>query len=280
MIPVSRLPAPIAAGVSVVFSDIDDTLTSEGRLEPAAFSAMWALHDAGIAVVPVTGRPAGWCDHIARMWPVAGIVGENGAFYFRYDPARKQLIRRFVLDAETRAGLKARLATIERRVLAEVPGTAVASDQDYRIHDLAIDYCEDVAALPPGDVDRIVAIFAEEGATAKVSSIHVNGWFGSYDKLGMIRAFAAEVLELDLGRPEGNARAAYAGDSPNDEPAFAFFTNSVGVANVRAFEDRLIHPPRYVTRRPGGTGFRELARRLLAARTGLGGSRAGPSRAD
>ncbi|MCA9555544.1 MAG: HAD-IIB family hydrolase, partial [Myxococcales bacterium] len=205
----------------VVFADIDDTLTTEGLITAPSFSALWALHDAGIAVVPVTGRPAGWCDHIARMWPVAGVVGENGAFYFRYDAAGRRLTRRFVLDEATRAGLQDRLRAIRDRVLAEVPGAAVASDQAYRIHDLAIDFCEDVPPLDRAAVDRIVAIFEAAGATAKVSSIHVNGWFGTYDKLGMMKTFAAEVLGLDLDDPADRTRAVYVGDSPNDEPAFA-----------------------------------------------------------
>ena len=67
------------------FTDIDDTLTSGGLLPPESFEALWMLHESGIRVVPVTGRPAGWCDHIARMWPVSGVVGENGSFFFRYD---------------------------------------------------------------------------------------------------------------------------------------------------------------------------------------------------
>jgi len=253
-------------GVRAVFTDIDDTLSTDGRISREAFAAMWALHDAGIAVVPVTGRPAGWCDHIARMWPVAGVIGENGAFYFRYDAAARRFERGFVLDAAARGRLQRRLARLAARILADVPGAAIASDQAYRIHDLAIDYCEDVAPLGPEAVDRIVDHFRRAGATAKVSSIHVNGWFGDWDKLGMIRRFAREVLSLDLDRPAHNRRAVYAGDSPNDEPAFAFFVRGVGVANIREFADRLVHPPRYVTRGRAGAGFAELARHVVRGR--------------
>lgn len=261
--------APLAeldpSGVRVVFADIDDTLTTEGRLPPESFGALWRLFEAGLAVVPVTGRPAGWCDHIARMWPVAGVVGENGAFYFRYDEAARRLERRFLLDDETRAGLQRRLSVLRERILAEVPGSAVASDQDYRIHDLAIDFCEDVPRLPAEAIDRIVALFEAEGATAKVSSIHVNGWFGTYDKVGMMKTFAREVLGLDLDDPADRARAVYVGDSPNDEPAFRFFEASVGVANVVDLADRLSHPPAFVTEARGGKGFAQLARHLLSA---------------
>ncbi len=260
--PLSAFLAADAARVRAVFTDIDDTLTSEGLLEPEAFDAIWALSRAGIAVVPVTGRPAGWCDHFARMWPVAGVVGENGAFSFRYDRARRHLDRVFVLDQAERDALQGRLAVVRDAILAAVPRARIASDQAYRIHDLAVDFCEDVEpALPGHEIDRIVEIFQAHGATAKVSSIHVNGWFGSYDKLGMIRRFAREVLGLESLEHE-----VYAGDSPNDEPAFAAFPRAVGVANVRDFADRLRHPPTYVTPSRGGRGFAELAQHLLRAR--------------
>lgn len=255
-----------AAGVRAVFCDIDDTLTTDGLLPAVAYAAVEKLAKAGIPVVPVTGRPAGWCDLIARFWPVAGVVGENGAFYFAYDRTRRTLTQQFVLDAEERATLQRRLARVKEKILAAVPGAAVASDQPYRIHDLAIDFCEDVAPLPRASVDRIVEIFERAGATAKVSSIHVNGWFGTYDKLGMIQRIANEVLGLDLAKAATRRRAVYVGDSPNDEPAFAFFAHSVGVANIRTFADRLESPPAFVTRRRGGEGFAELARHLLRAR--------------
>jgi hypothetical protein len=193
-------------------------------------------------------------------------VGENGAFYFRYDPAARRLEQRFLLDDDARRGLQARLARLGEQILAQVPGAALASDQPYRIHDLAIDFSEDVEPLPEAEVDRIVELFCAAGATAKVSSIHVNGWFGDYDKLGMIQRFAHEVLALELTRPEARAAALYVGDSPNDEPAFRFFETSVGVANVVEHLPRLTHPPRYVTRARGGEGFFELVEHLLGAR--------------
>jgi HAD superfamily hydrolase (TIGR01484 family) len=269
----SELSPQIAKQIRVVFTDIDDTLTTEGRLPWSSYRAMWELSEAGVAVVPVTGRPAGWCDHLARMWPVAGVVGENGAFYFRYDPSSRKLRARFLLSARERSDLQRKLARIGRLILKRVPGTAIASDQPYRIHDLAIDYAEDVGPLPKKAVDAIVSIFEESGATAKVSSIHVNGWFGDYDKLGMIKRFAREVLGLDLERAH-RSRALYVGDSPNDEPAFEFFERSVGVANIHRFADRLLHPPTYVTRASGGDGFAEIARHLLRAKLGRRSSRA------
>jgi len=260
------LPERKATRVRAVFTDIDDTLTHQGLLEAPAFDAMWKLHRAGIAVVPVTGRPAGWCDHIARTWPVAGIVGENGAFYYRYLPEKRALIRRFVQSEATRLRNQKKLHRLRAQILKAVPGAGIASDQAFRLHDLAVDYCEDVTPLGPEEVERIVEIFERAGATAKVSSIHVNGWFGRYNKLHMIKRFAKDALGLDLSAEADNDRAVYVGDSPNDEPAFAFFRLGVGVANVKAFTDQMTHLPSYVSSRAGGRGFAQLARHLLAHR--------------
>jgi hydroxymethylpyrimidine pyrophosphatase-like HAD family hydrolase len=65
-------------------------------------------------------------------------------------------------------------------------------------------------------------------------------------------------------------RAAYVfiGDSPNDAPLFAYFSLSVGVANVRAAAHRIEHPPAFVTASASGAGFVELTERLLALRHG------------
>jgi len=242
-----------------VLFDIDDTLTTGGALTAEAYSAMERLKRAGRLVVPITGRPAGWCDHIARMWPVDAVVGENGAFYFLM--AGGKLEKRFQEDAAARARKRARLDAIARRILAEVPGCAVASDQGYRETDLAIDFCEDVPPLEMAAAERIRDLMQAEGMTAKVSSIHVNGWFGGYDKLAMTRLLFAERFGVDL--VVANADYAFAGDSPNDAPMFAFFANSVGVANVRRFSRQLEAAPKYVTRAESGAGFAELVDHLI-----------------
>lgn len=262
--PLSAFSRTDRGRIGSVLTDIDDTLTTNGLLVPEAFAAMAALDRAGIEVVPITGRPAGWCDHIARMWPVAGLVGENGAFFFRYDRTERRMIRRYWKSAEERAEDRLRLDRVRDRILAEVPGCAVASDQAYREADLAIDFCEDVPAISRSEVQRIQAIFAEEGAHAKISSIHVNGWFGEYDKLAMSRILFAEAFGRDL--EPSRERVVFCGDSPNDAPMFGYFPHSVGVANVMEFADLLEAAPTYVTPSVGGSGFSELAAALLEAR--------------
>jgi len=241
--------------------DIDETLTTDGRLTAEAYVAMERLRRSGRFAVPITGRPAGWCDHIARMWPVDAVVGENGAFYFSYSDGK--LLKRYQDDDRTRAGKRARLGAIGERILAQVPGCALASDQAYRETDLAIDFCEDVPALPLETAGRIAALMREAGLTAKISSIHVNGWFGEYDKLATARQLFAELFSMNLD--SANAELAFVGDSPNDAPMFAHFDNSVGVANVARFEGSLEAEPKYLTRGFAGAGFAELVAHLLRA---------------
>ncbi len=266
MQPLAAFPHEARRRIRGVLTDIDDTLTTDGRLTADAYAALERLQEAGLLVVPITGRPAGWCDHIARMWPVDAVVGENGAFYFRYDGAKRKLIKRFLAPEAERAANRRRLAALREEILAAVPGAAVASDQLYREADLAVDFREDVPPLAPSEIDRIVALFAQAGATAKVSSIHVNGWFGDYDKLGMTRLMLAECFGIDLDAARDSF--VFVGDSPNDAPMFAFFPNAVGVANIADFADRLAATPAYVTPSRAGAGFVELADALIAARAG------------
>jgi HAD superfamily hydrolase (TIGR01484 family) len=234
-----------------ILCDIDDTLTHEGRLVPEAFMMLSRLQKAGIRVVPITGRPGGWVDQIARMWPVDAVVGENGGLWFWFDG--KKLQRRFEQPEELRNENKIKLRHLARTIINEVPGTALASDQPYRDLDLAIDFCEDVPALDDEAIDRIVECFTRAGATCKVSSIHVNGWFGSFDKL---KGFS-QLHKERFGGPVNFDEWAFFGDSANDEPMFEAFQWSFGVANVERFLPRLTHPPKWICSKEGGMGFVE-----------------------
>ena len=261
MRPLAAFSPESRASIRAVLFDIDDTITTEGRLTATAYAAVEALKLAGFIVVPITGRPAGWCDHIARMWPVDGVVGEDGAFYFYFDNTEKKLKQRFVKSATSRETDRARLTEVAQRILREVPGCALASDQQYREADIAIDFCEDVPALPREEVAHIKTIMESEGLTAKISSIHVNGWFGGYDKLSTTKLFMRERVGIDLDLHKSEFM--FVGDSPNDEPMFGYFPHSVGVANVRNFIDVISMKPAYISKASYGAGFSEIASVLL-----------------
>jgi len=248
------------ARIRVVMTDIDDTLTRDGRLPAKSLECIEQLSEAGLLVIPVTGRPAGWCDLIARMWDVAAVVGENGALYFSYDRPNRKMRTWYQKDAGTRRNDRMALDALASRILKEVPGTDFASDQAYRISDVAIDFNEDVAPLPMSEVNRIKDIFESGGATAKISSIHVNAWFGNFNKLSCAGRCLSDLFGIDLETEADSIL--FVGDSPNDEPMFSYFNYSVGVANVREFE--LANPPKWITSGKSADGFAELTSRLLA----------------
>ncbi|WP_085907797.1 HAD-IIB family hydrolase [Kiloniella majae] len=262
MKPLCDFPRAVKSQIRYVLTDIDDTVTTDGRLSAESYVALEDLAKAGFKVIPITGRPAGWCDHFARMWPVDAVVGENGAFYFRYEHHAKKMTCRFWKEEEERAEDRKRINQLRLSIPLEVPGAGIASDQDYRVADLAVDFCEDVVPLDQEAIDRIVSLFEEAGAKAKVSSIHVNGWFGDYDKLSMTELLFREAYGLELDQVLD--QVVFSGDSPNDAPMFARFPHSVGVANVKDFAGRMPHEPTWVTSERSGRGFVELAKMLLS----------------
>ena len=266
-------PQPIATSrpedwqqLRYIFTDIDDTLTTDGQLTSEVYQTLEMLSGLGIDVIPVTGRPAGWCDMIARFWPVRAVVGENGAFYFRYDRAARSMQRVFSDDLKTRQTNALRLEAIRDAVLAAVPGAAVAADQAYRHTDLAIDFSEDVARLSDKDIDTIVSIFRDAGAVAKVSSIHVNGWFGAHNKSSMTARLAQDALDLNIHQSDANDLCAFIGDSPNDAEMFGAFKKSIGVANLNELIDRCEFSPTWITSAQSGAGFCEFAKLVMAAK--------------
>ena len=257
MKPLSEFPKELASQIDFVLTDLDDTLTLDGRLPAASYAALERLTEAGKKVIVVTGRPAGWCDMIARFWPIAGLIGENGAFAFRYDRQSKRMIRSFEKDEAERERDRDRLAQIVAEAKATFPGLTLSADQGYREADIAIDFCEDVAPWSEDQIHKVMSFLTDRGATAKVSSIHINFWLGAYNKLKMTHGFFDEAFGLTL--ENHLEKCLYVGDSPNDEPMFAEFPYCVGVANISTFVDQMTQLPTWVTPSEGGLGFEEVA---------------------
>ncbi|NDD90944.1 hypothetical protein EBZ37_02505, partial [bacterium] len=187
------------------------------------------------------------------------VVGENGAFSFFMKEGRRERIT----TPHAPLDPKPQIAKLGQEILKVFPHARWASDQAYREYDLAIDFCEDVTPWSRGEVDRLVALCENFGAHAKVSSIHVNAWFGDYNKFsGFTNLLKSDAVGRRLPSVE---KWLFIGDSPNDEPLFEKFQWSVGVANLRDFADRLRHPPRYLTRAASGAGFCEMAEKLAQA---------------
>ena len=268
-------------GITGVLTDIDDTLTTEGVITPDALAALADLKAAGLPVIAVTGRPVGWSRPFALAWPIDAIVAENGAvaLYRETDPekadfehekdlrpneyVRKQLSKRYHQGERERRENFACMQRVAARVLREVPGTQLAQDSAGRETDIAIDHSE-FTQLSPQRVAQVLRIMRSEGMTASVSSIHINGWFGTHNKLQGARWAVRELLGRDLDAEM--SQWVFVGDSTNDELMFEAFPNSVGVANVRRFEAQLESLPRYITDGERGAGFSEVAAAVLAAR--------------
>lgn len=243
-----------------VFTDIDDTLTTQGQVTPDALLALARLKSCGLHVIPITGRPVGWSEPFAASWPVDAIVAENGAVALSHT-AGQPLRRLYQQDAATRAAHFARMQQVGDRILREVRGAQLARDSVGRETDIAIDHSE-FASLDTTAIRKVVRIMEAEGMTATVSSIHINGWYGSHNKLDGARWIVRELFDRVLD--DELDRWAYVGDSTNDQLMFERFANSIGVANIRRFEAELAHKPRYITRAERGAGFAEVAVKLLS----------------
>ena len=254
---------PRLAAVRGIFTDVDDTLTRDGAIEPAALAALQALRAAGLPVIAVTGRPMGWSRPFAREWPLEAIVAENGAVALRRDAGAADGLRiDYLQDATTRECNARRLQDAARRILERLPHARLAQDSPGRVTDIAVDHAEH-ARLDDADIDAVVALMREAGMTATVSSIHVNGWFGDHDKWAGAR-WALQLLHGRELQPEVG-QWLFVGDSTNDQVMFERFPLSVGVANLRRFAGQLRVWPAYLTDGERGEGFAEVARAVLAA---------------
>ena len=266
MLALDQWPLEDRRRITGVFTDIDDTLTTEGAITPEALQALADLKAAGLPVIAITGRPVGWSEPFALAWPVDAIVPENGAVaLLRSATQPGTLTKLYQQDTATRQANFARMQQVLARLQREVPGAMPSRDSPGRETDIAIDHSE-FTQLPAQSIARVVAIMRGEGMHATVSSIHINGWYGGHDKLSGAHWIARQLLGLNLA--EHGHQWVYVGDSTNDERMFAYFPNSIGVANVRRFEGQLTTKPRYITQGERGAGFAEVARAILAAQSG------------
>jgi HAD superfamily hydrolase (TIGR01484 family) len=265
MIPLSQWPVEQRRNIIGVFTDIDDTLTTHGSITPEALQALADLKAAGLNVIPITGRPVGWAEPLAASWPVDAMVVENGAVAFNMDmkPAYlmpKVLSKLYQQSASVRTDNLAKMRKIAHLVCSQLPSVQVSKDHAGRETDLAFDYNE-FAHLPPETVQQVVALLQSQGMQTTVSSIHIHGCFGHFDKWTGAQWVVQQLFQRDLAAELD--QWVFVGDSGNDQAMFQHFTHSVGVANIRRFEAQLTHLPRYITPSERGAGFAEVAKMLL-----------------
>ena len=267
--------------ISGIFTDIDDTLTTAGVITPDALQALSDLKAAGLQVIPVTGRPVGWCQRFAlgdpalgiAPWPVDAMLAENGALAFAPDihdqnglqplyNKRKQLSKIYQQSEATRADNNARMREVAQRVRREMPQVCLSRDEGGRETDLAFDHHEH-QHLSPQEVQQVLAILHDEGMFTTVSSIHLHGCFGNFNKWQGACWLVQHVWGRNLAQEL--ERWVFVGDSGNDQAMFQHFKHSVGVANIHHCAASLTHLPRYVTQAERGAGFAQVAQAILQA---------------
>ena len=244
-----------------VFTDIDDTLTTEGAITADALQALQHLKAAGLMVIPITGRPVAWSIPFAATWPVNAIVAENGAVALLQDANKNQVHKIYQQDLAIRTHNFQQMERIAQRVLNEIPGTVMAQDSAGRETDIAFDHSE-FHALTTEQIQQVVQLLQQEGMTATVSSIHINAWFGAHNKWQGAQWILKQLTGRDLKQELD--QWVYVGDSANDQIMFEHFTHSVGVANILRFEKELQHLPEYIATQERGAGFSEVVTSLQA----------------
>ncbi|MGL6312833.1 HAD family hydrolase [Vibrio sp. WXL103] len=245
--------------VEWVLTDVDDTLTCHGHLPPQTLQALQALRDAGKKVVAVTGACAGWGDHIAQLWPVDAVLAENGAVIMEKKDG--YLVRHGLTDMAELARKQGQLKAQIGEILKSYPGLEFTLDQAYRVCEVAIDIGQNRPAVDPNIVEQVVNDIHQLGANATASSIHINAWYGEHSKRITAEYF---LKQQGLSDEQILTQCCYVGDSPNDVAMFAWLPNSIGVANIEKYWDKLTHKPAIVMSKPGGYGFAEFAELLLA----------------
>jgi len=256
----SKTLTELEGPVSALFTDLDGTMATDGKLSAIVLEALEALCAIDLPVVLVTGRPAGWGHALASLLPFAAVVTENGGVSFVPDGG---VLRKVIaLPLVELQAWRTKMFAAAKKISQDFEGARLSGDSAYREVDLAIDWNEE-AHLDADDADRIVTFLHEQGLAASRSSVHVN-----YGPPGITKWVACESL-LSSSFPTLAApydEVVYVGDSLNDAPMFAALANSVGVANVRERWDSLPDKPTFVTKASEGEGVCELIARILEIR--------------
>jgi HAD superfamily hydrolase (TIGR01484 family) len=259
MQPLSNAPRHHFSAVEFVLTDMDETLTWQGRLSAATYAALERLQQGGIRVVPVTAAPAGWADQMARMWPVDGVIAENGGLFLRRAEDGHGVIRTGWHSAQTHQDLPRALQALHERVVQAAPEAQFADDQPFRLTSLAY------RRSTPATDARILAALEQEDARTTINNLWVLGWLGDYDKLSMSLRMLHDEFGVD--REAARGVVAYSGDSTNDAPMFDYFRHTAGVSTVIDYLPQLRTPPAWITHGPGGAGFVEFADAILASKS-------------
>jgi HAD superfamily hydrolase (TIGR01484 family) len=260
MKPASQFPAAAARRLAGVLFDLDDTLLDRGRLSVAALTSLYRLSEAGLILVGVTGRPAGWGQVLARQWPVSGMVTENGIIALVQRDHRVQVLDR--ASSEQRAARRQQLSALVAELRVRFPELEPSDDVAGRIADFSFDIAES-RQVDASVVQAVTDHARERGARVVRSSIQLHLCFDGDDKASGALRFLHLVHGVDATL--ARYRFAFIGDSENDAPCFGAFEHTFGVANLQGRPSVL---PAYRASQAMGAGFAEIAEVLLSGRKG------------
>ena len=264
--PLSSLTKHQAKKIKWLLTDVDDTLTWQGKLPSETLLALDKLNAVGVNIVPVTGACAGWCDQIARLWPVHGVIGENGALWMQKNG--RGFTTKTMYPIEQMRSRQSELMKQLNHLLDDYDDIDFADDQAFRFCDVAINLSQDREPLDEQICQELLYRIRQlsvdgEAVNAALSSIHLNVWIGNHSK----RLTAEKYLQENIGDSSIDINeVAYIGDSLNDETMFSWLTMTFGVKNIEAVLDKLTVQPTFITTKNGGHGFAELAEVILQAK--------------
>lgn len=250
-----------AKNIRFLLTDIDDTLTKDGKLLPEAYSALWDLKKEGIRVIAVTGRASAWGNLLVQEWPVSAVITENGAISYYMTTNNK--IENLIFPGTSNNTDEALIRAFEKS-LHEVSRARPAQDNHLRQFDLAIDYAETVQPpLKDEEVQKIIHNFEKEGCKAVPSSIHINTWKGNFNKKEAALLLLKKLFSFDEKQVDS---VMYVGDARNDEPMFEYFPNACAVANISKWLNLMTHHPAWISTKEYGWGFADIVQTLISKR--------------
>lgn len=232
---------------------MDGTLTQLGKFTPALLQALEALAAAGIEVLIVTGRSAGWVSGLATYLPVAGAIAENGGVFY---PANYEAPVALTPLLDLKAH-REQLAQTFQQLQIEFPQIRESGDNHFRI----TDWTFDVQGLELAQIQRLAELCQQLGWGFTYSNVQCHIKTLGQDKAtGLLQVLREYFPQFAL------EQVLTVGDSPNDESLFDqhCFPVSVGVANVLDYANQLTHQPTYVTTAAEGRGFCELAEYMIS----------------
>ncbi|PLY37554.1 HAD family hydrolase [Pectobacterium carotovorum] len=244
--------------IRFVLTDMDETLTYQGRLQARTYESLERLQDAGIKVIPVTAASAGWADQMARMWPVDGVIAENGGLFLIRNTRNHDIDRHYWHEDEF-LNNRQQLRKIQRLIQHQLPWLEVSDDQDFRLTSIAF-------KLPsvPKKIQLLVDELKKYGCSYTINNLWVLGWLGQYDKLLMSRRILNRFYALEESDEQESVY--YSGDSLNDAPMFKFYKKSLGMNSINNILKDMPALPSWISKFPGGKGFVDGAIRILNAK--------------